>query len=160
MKKYRLNSGIVVFRNDGKVLLCERVENYPRNQQFPQGGIDAGETPLAAAVRELREETSVVSVKPVAALPEAIRYDFPPEVKKKNQARGIYDDGQEQFWHLFWFCGTDDEINLQTAEPEFKSYSWTDIERTPDLVVDFKREVYEKVVTAFAPLIRDYISRL
>lgn len=160
MKTYRLNSGIVVFRRDGKVLLCERVENYPRNLQFPQGGIDEGETPLLAALRELREETSVVSVKPVAALPEAIRYDFPPEVKKKNQVRGIFNDGQEQFWHLFWFYGEDSEINLQTAEPEFKSYCWTDIRLTPDLVVDFKHDVYAKVAAAFAPIISSYISKL
>ena len=79
MKKYRPNVGIVVFRSDGKVLLCERVEDYPKRWQFPQGGIDDGETPLQAAVRELREETSVTSVKFVCSLDKSIKYDFPPE---------------------------------------------------------------------------------
>ena len=102
MKRYRRNAGIVLFRHDGKVLLCERIENYPKRWQFPQGGIDAGETPLQAAQRELKEETSVTSVKFIATLPRPIRYDFPEAVKKAHPERR--NDGQEQYWHLFLFC--------------------------------------------------------
>lgn len=155
MKLYRPNAGIVLFRQDGKVMLCERVENYPKRWQFPQGGIDEGETPLQAAVRELKEETSVTSIEFVAALPDSIKYDFPIEVKKKHPER--HNDGQEQYWHLFFFTGHDDEINLKTAEPEFRSYAWVDIEETPKLVVDFKQKAYQTVAREFGMLIKKYI---
>lgn len=157
MNKYRPNAGIVVFRNDGKVLLCERVENYPKRWQFPQGGIDAEETPLQAAVRELREETSVTSVKFISSLAEPIRYDFPPEVKNRHPER--QNDGQEQYWHLFFFYGQEDEINLKTAEPEFRSYQWIDIKDTPKLVVEFKYDVYCTVAKNFSELIKEYLQK-
>ena len=115
MKCYRPNAGIVVFRFDGKVLFCQRVENYSKNWQFPQGGIDKEETPLQAAYRELKEETSVTSVEYVAALNKPLRYDFPKQIKYKNARKGIKNDGQEQYWHLFFFKGKDDDINFQTC---------------------------------------------
>lgn len=158
MKKYRPNAGIVVFRDDGKVLLCQRKENHSKNWQFPQGGIDDGETPLQAAVRELREETSVTSVRFVSALEETLRYEFPDDVKRQFAARGIFNDGQEQHWQLFFFEGEDCEINLQTKEPEFQAYQWIDIEKAPELVVDFKHHIYVTVVREFAQRIRDYLA--
>ena len=156
MKKYRPNAGIVLFRKDGKVLLCERVENYPKRWQFPQGGIDIGETPLQAAVRELREETSVVSVTFVASLQEPLRYDFPPEVKNRHPERN--NDGQEQYWHLFYFTGQDKEINLNTDEAEFRSYEWVDITQVPQKVVDFKQKIYQIVVDKFSKIIQHYLQ--
>ncbi|MBR1605727.1 MAG: RNA pyrophosphohydrolase [Alphaproteobacteria bacterium] len=156
MKKYRPNAGIVLFRKDGKVLLCERVENYPKRWQFPQGGIDKGETPLQAAVRELREETSVVSVTFVASLQEPLRYDFPPEVKNRHPERN--NDGQEQYWHLFYFTGQDKEINLNTDEAEFRSYEWVDITQVPQKVVDFKQKIYQIVVDKFSKIIQHYLQ--
>ncbi len=146
---YRKNAAIVVFRSDKKVLLCQRKDCYGKSWQFPQGGIDNGETPLDAAFRELREETSVVSVSYVDAYPEPLRYDFPPEIKIKNKRNGIHNDGQEQFWFLMRFDGTEDEINLQTEEPEFCRYKWVDIESALDCVVAFKYDVYCKVVADF-----------
>jgi len=157
IKNYRPNAGIVLFREDGKVLLCERVENYSKRWQFPQGGIDKGETPFQAAVRELREETSVTSAKFVAALPKVLRYDFPDAVKNAHPER--HNDGQEQYWHLFLFTGEDSEINLQTAEPEFRSYAWVDIEKAPDKVVEFKREIYQIVAQEFGLIIRQYLKQ-
>ncbi len=157
MKTYRLNAGVVLFRADGKVLLCERIENYPKRWQFPQGGIDDGETPLQAAVRELREETSVTSAKFVAALAEPLRYDFPPYVKQRHPER--HNVGQEQYWHLFFFTGKDSEINLQTLEPEFRSYAWVDLEKAPNSVVDFKKNIYIHVVSEFLPIIKKYLHQ-
>ena len=151
MKVYRPNAAIVLFRKDGKVLLCERIENYPKRWQFPQGGIDEGETSLEAAVRELREETSIVSAKLISAFPEPLRYDFPPEVMKRYPER--HNDGQEQHWYLFLFTGDDSEINLKTEEPEFRSYQWVDIEEAPKHVVEFKKEIYEKVTAVFKQII-------
>lgn len=157
MKKYRLNAGIVLFRTDGKVLLCERVENYPKRWQFPQGGIDAGETPLQAAVRELREETSVVSAKFVEALSRPLRYDFPKNIKQRHPERHY--DGQEQYWHLFLFEGKDNEINLNTDEPEFRSYEWVDIMTAPEKVVEFKKEIYEIVAKEFSSAIKKHLHK-
>lgn len=159
MKKYRLNAGIVVFREDGRVLLCKRLGNYEKNWQFPQGGIDKGETAEAAALRELEEETSIVSVKKIAIYPQAIRYDFPDYVKAKNVQRGIFNDGQEQYWFLLFFDGDDSEINLKTSDQEFCDYQWIDIEKTPEMVVDFKRDVYNKIVECFSQAIRDYLDK-
>ncbi len=156
MKHYRKNAGIVVFNRERKVLLCERVGNFKNAWQFPQGGIDKGETAVEAAVRELREETSLISVKYVASLPQPLTYDFPPEIKKSNASRGIFNDGQEQYWSLFLLTGNDKEINLQTGEPEFKSWRWTDIETAADNVVDFKKNVYQQVIKYFKPLIEKY----
>lgn len=156
MGMYRKNAAIVVFRSDKKVLLCQRREHYAKNWQFPQGGIDDGETPLEAAFRELREETSIVSVSCIGAYPEPLRYDFPPEVKNKNKRRGINNDGQEQYWFLMRFDGTDSEINLKTEEPEFCRYEWVDIERALDNVVAFKYDVYSKVVANFKRRLEQY----
>lgn len=158
IKNYRPNAGIVLFRKDGKVLLCERVENYTKRWQFPQGGIDEGETPIQAAIRELREETSVVSVEFVADLPQPLRYDFPPAIKNRHPER--HNDGQEQYWHLFFFTGDDQEINLQTAEPEFRSYAWVDIEKAPDEVVEFKQEIYKIVAREFGLIIQQYLNQI
>ena len=159
MKTYRLNAGIVVFRKDGKVLLCERVEKYKNNWQFPQGGIDVGELAEQTAFRELREETSIVSVKKIAEYPETIKYDFPDYVKRKNIKRGIFNDGQEQSWFLFLFDGNESEINLKTRDQEFSSYQWIDIMETPNLVVDFKRDAYLKIAEYFDKKIKEFLFK-
>ena len=159
MKKYRSNAGVVVFRGDGKVLFCKRLDNYVKNWQFPQGGIDKGETAEHAAFRELKEETSVVSVTRVAEYPEVVRYDFPDYVKAKNIQRGIFNDGQEQHWFLLFFEGNDSEINLKTKDQEFCDYQWIDIMSTPDMVVEFKYEVYSKIADYFSLKIKEYLDK-
>ena len=142
MKKvFRPNAAAVVFRQDKKVLMCRRIFPKTDGWQFPQGGIEAGETAQEAALRELKEETSVHSVTAVKTLDYPLRYEFPEEVKAKFRTRGIFNDGQEQYWSLFYFTGQEDEINLEEA---------------PDLVWEIKREVYRQMAAAFIPLIKNY----
>lgn len=157
MKKvFRPNAAAVVFRKDKKVLMCRRIFPKIDGWQFPQGGIEAGETAQEAALRELKEETSVHSVTAVKTLDYPLRYEFPEEVKAKFRTRGIFNDGQEQYWSLFYFTGQEDEINLKTEEPEFDEFGWFDLEEAPDLVWEIKREVYRQMAAAFVPLIKNY----
>ena len=120
---FRRNAGIVVFRADKKVLLCQR-NDMADSWQFPQGGIEEGETPEQAAMRELKEETSLAGLKQIKTLSEAARYHFPPEVIAQMQKRGFNNAGQDMYWSLFYFDGQDSAINLQNAEPEFKAFKW------------------------------------
>ena len=152
-KHFRKNAGVVVFNAQKKVLMCRRVQPKTDGWQFPQGGIEPGETPLQAAQRELFEETSITSVVAVKTIDYALRYEFPENVKQKFRSQGILSDGQDQYWSLFYFTGHDDEINLHTAEPEFDEFAWKDIEEAPDLVWVVKKDVYFKMVKEFKPII-------
>ena len=160
---YRRCVGTVVFYK-GKVLLCERLDT-PGAWQFPQGGAEPGEdTETTArrelreetsiiettARRELREETSIISVKTEAVIDTPLRYDFPPEVKKKSKWQYA---GQEMRWVLFRFCGDEKEINLATENPEFSRYAWEDIDEAVKRIVDFKKNVYTEAVKIFKPLV-------
>lgn len=156
MKKYRKNAGIIVFNKDKKVLICERIGNWEQAWQFPQGGIDEKETAQEAAIRELKEETSIISVKAVVTETTPLMYDFPPEVKANSKRKGRDYDGQAQYWSLFLFLGEDSEINLQTEEPEFQSWKWIDIEDADKNVVSFKKEVYRQIINKFKPIIQEY----
>ena len=152
MAEYRLNAGIVVFNKQGKVLICQR-KGWPDAWQFPQGGIDEGETAKEAAVRELREETSLTGLKLIKTLEFGVRYDFPPEIAKKlNYGRKSY-AGQEVYWSLFYFDGDDSEINLNTAEPEFDAFRWVDFEKAVDGIVEFKRNAYQVALREFEKLV-------
>lgn len=159
MKKYRKCAGTVLFNNAGKVLVFARIDEKEDAFQFSQGGIEEDETPLKAALRELKEETSITSVKPVFSYPSPLCYDFPEAVKEKLKTFKNSFDGQEVHFFLLYFTGSDLEINLQTAHPEFKSFKWIDINKAPLLIVDFKREVYERVCAEFAPQIEKYLKK-
>lgn len=145
---YRRCVGTVVFCK-GKVLLCERLDT-PGAWQFPQGGAEPGEDTETTARRELREETSIISVKTEAVIDTPLRYDFPPEVKKKSKWQYA---GQEMRWVLFRFCGDEKEINLATENPEFSRYAWEDIDEAVKRIVDFKKNVYTEAVKIFKPLV-------
>jgi len=123
--------------------------------QMPQGGIDPGEQPYAAALRELREETNVRSVELIAEAPDWYSYDLPQDVAKKAW-RGGY-RGQTQKWFALRFTGDESEIDIHDPgpghKPEFDAWRWEDVARLPELIIPFKRQVYEQVVAALAPLI-------
>lgn len=154
MTEYRLNAGIVVFNNEGKVLLCRR-KGYPDAWQFPQGGIDEGETIEQAAVRELKEETSLSGLKPIKTLDYGVRYDFPAEIAKNLSYNKKRYAGQEMYWSLFYFDGDDLAINLQTAEPEFDAFRWADFHEAVEGIIEFKKNAYQTAYKEFDKIIRD-----
>jgi len=158
---YRPSVGVVLFNRDGKVFLGRRKRRrgarpaLGHEWQLPQGGIDKGEAPRAAALRELYEETNVESVSLLAEAPEWLSYDLPPEAAAVRW-RGRF-RGQRQKWFAFRFEGADSEIDIERPAngahtPEFDAWRWEQIEALPALVIPFKREVYEKVVSTFKPL--------
>jgi putative (di)nucleoside polyphosphate hydrolase len=122
---------------------------------MPQGGIDDGEAPEAAARRELYEETNVRSISLLAEAPSWFSYDLPPDVAAKAW-KGRY-RGQTQKWFAYRFEGDEGEIDIGSPaghKPEFSAWRWERLDRLPALIIPFKRPVYEKVVEAFAPLLR------
>lgn len=159
MSQYRECAGIVLFNNNGKVLVCARADESGFEWQFPQGGIESGEQPQNAALRELKEETSVTSAQIIFALPEPLCYDFPKSILKFLQSKGRHHIGQRMHWFLAYFTGDDSEIDLKTATPEFKAYKWEDFINAPKLIIDFKKDMYLKVWQTFSPHIKEFLSK-
>jgi len=158
---YRRSAGVMLLNRAGAVFIGRRRKSREgliagHEWQMPQGGIDEGEEPYAAARRELFEETNVSSVSLIAEAPQWLSYDLP--VSAANRWRGRY-RGQTQKWFLMRFEGEDAEINIAHPgggghTPEFDAWRWERLQALPDLVVPFKRDVYLRLVDAFAPLAR------
>lgn len=152
---YRPCVGVMLVNGDGKAFVGKRIDNKEGDAwQMPQGGMDDGEDVLAAAFRELGEETGVTSDSAVllARSKEELLYDLPDELIGKLWG-GKY-RGQRQFWLLMRFTGTDAEINLEAHDPpEFCEWRWVDPEHLPDLIVPFKKRVYRAVLEEFRMLI-------
>ena len=135
--------GIVVLNKNNQVFVARRIDNSKNFWQMPQGGVDKNEDYLAAAYRELEEETSIKNVDLVGELDGLISYELPKHllgVIWKGKYRG-----QEQKWFVVRFLGNDSEININTDHPEFCEWKWVELENITDLVVDFKLHVYEDV---------------
>lgn len=152
---YRPCAGFMLANTDGLVLVGERIDKKALGfWQMPQGGIDPGEDPKTAALRELEEETGIGAdlVEIIAPASKPLQYDLPPDLLGKIW-KGKY-RGQIQHWYLGRFLGTDADINLEAHDPpEFRAYRWVAPEQLPELIVSFKREVYQSLVNEFAPLI-------
>jgi len=150
---YRPCAGAVVFNADGHVFVGCRIGHDPTKDyawQLPQGGLNKGELPEQAARRELFEETGIRSVSYLSAVDGWLTYDFPPEILGKRFKNY---KGQAQRWFAYGFTGDVNEINLAAhGEPEFQRWDWVPINSLPDLIVPFKRRVYEGIVTAFQPV--------
>lgn len=157
LNAYRPNVGIVVLSKDNKVLLGKRNnkhgEIYQYMWQMPQGGIDAGEDTETAAKRELYEETSIKNAQAVYTIPKKFRYDFPEGVLERQ---GHDFKGQEQTWVVMRFLGDDSEIDVINApDNEFTDWTWSEPEEIFDLVVPFKRDVYNEVIRA----LKEWLSK-
>lgn len=151
---YRPCAGVMLMNRDGRVFVGQRLDSTLEAWQMPQGGIDPGEAPIDAAVRELREETGVMAdkVRLIAEAPDELFYDLPDDMVGKIW-KGKW-RGQRQRWFLFAFDGTDADIDIATPEPEFRAWRWSDPAELPTMIVPFKKSLYEAVLAAFADHLR------
>ncbi len=139
----RSGVGIVVLNKENMVFVARRIDNSKNFWQMPQGGINKDEDYLAAAYRELEEETSIKKVKLIDELDGFITYNLPDHLLGiiwKGKFKG-----QKQKWFLMRYLGEDKEINIRTENPEFLDWKWVDLDEITELVVDFKLHVYKEV---------------
>lgn len=152
---YRPCVGVMLVNSDGKAFVGRRIDNKEGDWwQMPQGGVDEGEDLVAAALRELAEETGITpdKVSLIGRLEETIRYDLPEDLMGKLWG-GRY-RGQEQTWFLARFSGTEDDVNLDAHDPaEFCEFQWIDPEHLPEMIIPFKKRVYRAVLEGFRELV-------
>ncbi|MEP7315131.1 MAG: RNA pyrophosphohydrolase [Sphingomicrobium sp.] len=146
---YRRGVGIMLLNETRHAWVGRRIDNKEEAWQMPQGGIDPGEEPWTAALRELEEETGVAPhlVDRLADHPQQLRYDLPPELAGRLW-RGRW-KGQLQDWYLMQFNGSDADVDIATEHPEFSHWQWVAPDRLPDLIVPFKRDMYRAVIDGF-----------
>jgi putative (di)nucleoside polyphosphate hydrolase len=146
---YRPCAGIVLFNKDGKVFVGQRLDTYREAWQLPQGGIDDGEEPAAAAHRELEEEIGTGNAEIIGETSEWLSYDLPPDLMG-NIWKGRY-RGQTQKWFAMRFLGDESEISPSAVEhPEFGAWKWANLAEIPEMAVVFKRDIYQTLVIEFA----------
>jgi putative (di)nucleoside polyphosphate hydrolase len=157
--RYRRGAGVMLLNEAGLAFIGKRRPKGPRDVanarfewQMPQGGIDDGEEPAAAALRELYEETNVHSVEMLGEIEDWLSYDLPPESSDRWKGKYV---GQTQKWFALRFTGEESEIDIARPaggahEPEFDEWRWERPSLLPELIVPFKRGVYERVVREFA----------
>ena len=147
---YRPAAAVMLLNAEDKVFVAQRIDSSLDAWQMPQGGLDPGEDALIGALRELEEETGIGAhlVDVIARASRDLLYDLPPELAGRIWG-GRY-QGQSQAWFLARFLGTDDDVNLATEHPEFNTFRWVDPWTLPDLIVPFKKRLYEDVLAEFA----------
>ena len=139
----RCGVGIVLLNKENKVLVAKRIDNPKNFWQMPQGGVDEGEDFYHAALRELKEETSIISVKLIKEIENKFTYILPDHligIIWKGKFKG-----QKQKWFVMRFIGDELEINIKTKHPEFLDWKWVDLEDLTKIAVNFKLEVYKQV---------------
>ena len=139
----RKGVGIVLLNKENKVFVAKRIDNPKDFWQMPQGGVDKGENFLAAAFRELEEETNIKNVSLIKEIDGITTYELPDHLLGIIW-KGKY-KGQRQKWFLMKFIGDDKEINLNTKKPEFLDWKWIDIDQITEVVVNFKLHVYKEL---------------
>jgi putative (di)nucleoside polyphosphate hydrolase len=149
---YRPAVGIMLLNHANLVFVARRIDTAVEAWQMPQGGIDEGEEPRAAALRELEEETGTGKATILAESRRWLRYDLPAEVAGKIWG-GRY-RGQRQKWFAMRFTGRDSDIDLATEHPEFMDWRWAPPEQLPELIIPFKRQLYHDVLDEFAGIYR------
>jgi len=148
---YRRNVGLMLLNGEGLAWVGRRLDT-PDAWQMPQGGIDAGETPEEAALRELEEEIGTAKAEILFSTPGWLTYDLPPDLAAqiwKGKWRG-----QAQRWFALRFTGQDSDIDIATKHPEFSAWRWAPRADLAKLIVEFKRPVYEAVVEIFEPQLK------
>jgi putative (di)nucleoside polyphosphate hydrolase len=147
---YRPGAGVMLLNREGKVFVAQRLDSTLEAWQMPQGGLDEGEDPQAGALRELEEETGIPrdKVEILARCPAELTYDLPADLVGKMW-KGKW-RGQRQTWFLMRFLGEDSDVNIETAEPEFRAWKWAEPKELPAMIVPFKKEMYAKLLGAFA----------
>jgi len=140
----RTGVGIVVLNSQNKVFVGKRKDNPFDKWQMPQGGVNPDEPLLQAMKRELLEETSLKNIEILKKFDQWLEYELPENLVGKIW-KGKY-RGQKQKWFVVRFLGSDSEININTKHPEFIEWKWIDMDLLPDLIVHFKKHVYEKVL--------------
>ena len=147
---YRLAGAVMLLNREGKVWVGQRLDNALDAWQMPQGGLDPGEEPLEGALRELEEETGIGrdKIEIVARHGEELYYDLPDDLIGKVWKEPWR--GQRQTWFLARFMGTDGDVNIATADPEFRAWKWAEPAELPAMIVPFKKRLYEQVLDAFA----------
>ncbi len=139
----RRGVGIILLNDENKVFVAKRIDNPKNFWQMPQGGIDEGENYYEAAIRELKEETSVVSVKFIQEIDKKLTYILPDHLIGIIW-KGRY-KGQIQKWFVMRFVGKETEININTKKPEFLDWKWVDLDDLPKIAVKFKLDVYKSL---------------
>ncbi|HEX8443761.1 MAG TPA: RNA pyrophosphohydrolase [Allosphingosinicella sp.] len=148
---YRPAAGVMLLNGNGKVFVAQRLDSTLEAWQMPQGGLDEGEDAQTGALRELEEETGIRAdqVEIVARCRDELFYDLPEDLVGKLW-KGRW-RGQRQTWFLARFLGRDEDIDIETAHPEFRAWKWAEPDELPQMIVPFKKKLYEDVLAAFRP---------
>jgi len=147
---YRPCVGMMLINKAGEVFIAQRIDSIAEAWQMPQGGIDEGESPADAAMRELGEEVGTTNAVILAESRDWHNYDLPLNLVPKLWGGRFR--GQRQKWFALRFKGSDSEINIETSEPEFTTWRWSPLDQLGGLIVPFKQKIYRQISKEFGHL--------